>query len=361
MQVWLKSVAVAVAACLSSGCITLSDDYAYMKSSETNAIDVPSDLKRPVSDTEFRLPKNQIKGDLGTQLDIQAPSQVMPLADGSRIDEEEKAAKIWFDKTIVVDDLEAFIWDSLIDYLETEAINVVAMNEKDKVVETDWIAKEQESGYWFWKDYRDIQKARFKYKVTMRPHGRVGNVEVTLEGFEKLTDERLGTEELVAKHRAEVEALNAFIAHFDFRQRKLAKKLQINTPDTQITELGLGFDNEGWAAFTSRRKIEQVWSQTRTLLEALNFEITDFNNSERVYYVKYEQPDSGIWDSLWGEEKDIPELPLIPGEYVVKVGKNGDDITISFFTARDKSIGAEMMTQLHSTFNETAAKAGLEL
>ncbi|MFT5163997.1 MAG: outer membrane protein assembly factor BamC [Alteromonadaceae bacterium] len=319
---WLKCLMVISVAGLAAGCSSseeqvVSEDHRYLESNEGKVIAVPQGLNQPIGDDDFYMPKIPKVGSLGQSLDIRAPTQLLALASGSRLDENNRTSMIWFDQSEVVDDLPKFTWDAINGYLDGQKVVDSQFDETGKTVQTGWVHHLKESSFWSWSTSDETTSYRYKMTMKMKPHGKSGYVSVALTGYQlNGKDVALASLVPVDRTQAEIGFLNEFVYHFQILQELRMDKSK-RTGSTIIT-LALAKDAQGQQALHSDKDIDTVWVDFRMLLEGLGFTIDDVDRSVRQLFVSYKKPEVGFWDSLWGGS-DLPELNLTEGEYIIKV------------------------------------------
>lgn len=352
-----------LAATLVSGCSIFPDAdkrTTYLEASKSESLVIPEGLQPVQKASQYRIPDNSLQGNTGDQLDIRAPSQVLTIASGSRTEEEEIGAKIWFDQTPTIDNLEAFIWKALVSYAEEEGLGIVQQDRVNLTLETGWLENQVLEGFWWWEEHVSINRARVSFKVNMRPHGRSGYVTAEVVEYEALSDLERSRKPLIQKQRLAIQALNEFIIQYDYLQRQLVATVVANRSAYSEQTLIVAENAKGEAAFTSEKRIDAVWSQTRSALEQLNFAVTDYNNSDRVYYVTYAKPESNFWGGMFGDD-NAPPLPLDNGEYLVKVTGKGDVVAITFYHSDNTAFSQSLLEQISPIFMQVVEQSGLEL
>ncbi|WP_199608879.1 outer membrane protein assembly factor BamC [Flocculibacter collagenilyticus] len=361
MQQYLKISVLVTTLSVLYGCsifTTHDDEYAYTKAETREGIKTPEGLDSPIIREEYQLPKNQFEGEIGESLELLTPVQIIPVAEASRVDEGETAAKVWIDKKKEIKNLQSFIWNTLHEYLEAENIGVDRILEDQKSLISGWVLKQEESGYWLWKSLDTSEGKRFEFTVEMLPHGRTGSVTAKLhEYLVNDGDDLTADVSAIAQKRAEANALNSFLIYFDYKYRKLQSEA---AADGSRVTLNLGFDKDGNAAYISKYNEASVWSQVLPVIEELGFTVTDLNVSKRVYYVDYEEPEESFWDNLWEDREDIT-LKLLPAKYIIKVAAIDDGTSITIFDENEKPVNEQVLVDGHNAFIKVIRDLNLEL
>jgi len=107
---YLSLLALSLTACGSVNNKQAQGSFEYQNKVEANDLVIPANLNKPKQANDFFV-TNKInhQGPIGEDMDIRAPSLVMPVAASSRVVEESGIAIIWFDKVLENKDLLGFI------------------------------------------------------------------------------------------------------------------------------------------------------------------------------------------------------------------------------------------------------------
>ncbi len=365
----LRSIVIAGLVTTVAGCSMFSDseervvseDHLYLEAVEAQVISVPQGFEAPSGSEDFYMPKEPAAGPLGEDLDIQAPTQLLALASGSRLDEQNRTSMIWLDQSEVVNNLSKFTWEAIKGYLTGQKVTGSNFDENSTTVETGWVTHVKESSFWSWGTSDVVTNYKYKMALTMRPHGKTAAVSVELSGHQlDGQDVPLSSLTTEQRQRAEIGFLNEFVYHFQILQELRIDKAK--RTGSKIITLTTANDADGSPVFHSIKSVDTVWVEMRVLLEGIGFTIDDVDRSVRKLFISYQKPDVGFWDSLWGNS-DIPELELTPGEYVIKV-TDGIKPGESFVILSDKDeqrLPANNYQAISTQLVDMAKKLGLEL
>lgn len=280
----------------------------------TEGLKVPAELTPPSKDPAYDLTPTQYRSaEESAKYLIKAPAQVMTFAQGSWVNEGDKAARIFFDKNEGIQDLEAFIWQAIDDLFTEQAVTVLS-REQGNVI-TDWYSIEKPASVWWWQEEKEVSRQKFKFIVESEEHQRTASVKVELDDFQSKDEALTG----VLQQRLEVSALNAFVEQFDFNYRQLLVKLN---KARGIVSLAMGFDDKGNAAFVTEQKATDVFERFPGFLERVGFTIDEVEASRNVIFATYNEPSESVWDSIWGD--DVRKLPIEPGQYQLLVSTKSD-------------------------------------
>ncbi|WP_337840313.1 outer membrane protein assembly factor BamC [Rheinheimera sp.] len=291
-----------------------------------------------------------------SEAELKSPMQVLALATNSRVEEEEKEARVWFERSEFTGELLPYLQQSIRTFGAEKNIEITQKDDQGLVFETGWVTRTEEEGWWWWKQMVDKEQSRFLLILDPKSHGRSIGVRSQLLEHRYLNDESRQLTP-IAQKREEVYFLNRYIdqvATIELEQikRKKAQLVKVN--------LTTGFDAEGNAVMLTSQNLDQTWLQLEVLFEQNGFTVTDLNRTSYTYYLSYKQPETGFWDSLWGAE-EATQLPLSEGDYQLVLKKHELGTSLSWRDSEGKVLSAELVNSLHQALLPMIQKAGLEL
>ncbi|MFQ3267611.1 MAG: outer membrane protein assembly factor BamC, partial [Colwellia sp.] len=215
---YLSLLALSLTACGSVNNKQAQGSFDYQNKPEANDLVIPANLNKPKQAKDFFV-TNKInhQGPVGKDMDIRAPSLVMPVAASSRVVDESSIAIIWFDKVLEEKDLLEFIEKVVKEQLAEDQISFNYIEEdievtlskviegasslketsikregiKTAIIESDWYHNEIDVG-WIFTDIQFSKSLRFRYQLLAKPHGRSVSLRVSLVDFIK-TDDKGGS------------------------------------------------------------------------------------------------------------------------------------------------------------------------
>ncbi|MFT5815481.1 MAG: outer membrane protein assembly factor BamC, partial [Psychroserpens sp.] len=298
-------------------------------------------------DTYFVTDKINHKGPVGGDVDVRAPSLILPIAASTRTESTSTASKIWFDQVLDDNDLKGFVLQALKGQLATDNVELKQIDEAGLVYESYWYHREIEAGTWPFKSIAISESIRYRYTFENKSHGR--SVALVVELLEYLKTDQAGVSkriDIIDKQRAEMNMLNEVIAQVDFQYRlKQQEKRLLRANQTFVS---LAVNDTGEAAYAVEIDVDLLWSNLPLFFEDHGFSITDLNESTKIYYVDYVKPES----SFWGDSLPVVELPN--GKYQFQVEKMDAKSTVTLYD--DEGTGLSKTT-LEKIFN--VMEAGL--
>ena len=318
--------------------------FEYANRGEAKALTIPEGLLTPKENQDFHVPDViNSNAPIGAEMDIRAPSLVIPMAAASRIEGNEGEAQVWFDQVIDEKDLLTFIRNAVKSQLATDKVALTAVGSDDMVFESEWYSSEKEAGFWLFKKIEETEGMRFKYTLDIKPHGRSVAIKVDLIDYTK-TDLSGTTTSIdsINEHRAEMAMLNTLIGEVDYQYRIYKHELLQTKASQILVSLGRNVKND--AAFIVELELDSLWTNIPTFFRENGIEVTDLNESKHIYYVDYIKPELGFWESIWGDEK--PVLDLSDGKYQFVLSAIEKTTAVTLLNKEGVALSPEILEKL---------------
>jgi uncharacterized lipoprotein len=281
--------------------------------------------------------------------------QVLALATNSRVEEEEKEARIWFERSEFTGELLPYLKKNLLDFGQEKQIEITSKGQDGLTYETGWVSRFEEEGFWFWKSQVEKEQSRFLIKLEPKTHGRAVGVRVQLVEHRFIdNNNKLSA---IAQKREEVYFLNRLVDKV--ATVELAQIKQKKAQSRQVT-LTTGFDAEGNPTMLTGQSIDVAWSQLELLFEQNGFAVNDLNRTNYTFFLSYAEPDTGFWDSLWSSD-EIITVPLAAGDYQLVLTKSQVGTSLSWRDGSGKVLSAEKVNELYQALVQIIRKNNIEL
>lgn len=354
MQYWIP--ASLIASLFISGCSLFPEDVAEQGSVESKPLaelKVPAGLAAAKKPAQFDIPP--APNAPVTDVELKSPMQVLALATNSRVDEEEKEARIWFERSEFTGELLPYLRKNLLDFGKEKQIEITQKDQEGLVFESGWVSRFEEEGFWLWKDMVEKEQSRFLIVFEPKTHGRTVGVKVQLLDHRFIeNDNKLSA---IAQKREEVYFLNRVVdkvATVELAQIKM-KKAQ----SRQVT-LTTGFDADGNAVMITGQPIDSAWTQLELMFEQNGFTVTDLDRTKYVFFLTYQEPETGFWDSLWSSEETIV-VPLAAGDYQLALKKSEIGTSLIWRDSSGKELSADQVSDLQQALVKIIRKDNIEL
>lgn len=335
---YLSLLAMSLTACSSVNQKQAQGSFDYQNKPEATELIIPDNLNKPKQAKDFFVTdKINHQGPIGKDMDIRAPSLVMPIAASSRVVEESSVAIIWFDKVLEDKDLLDFIEKVIKDKLSEDNVSYNYITEdteetlskviegatslketsikregiRTKILESDWYHNEVETG-WIFTEIEYSKSVRFRFQLLAKSHGRSVSLRISLVDFLE-TDKRGGNKTMdpIDKQRAEKAMLNELIASVDYNYRIQQREDRLKRANQKLVSIGKNTESEH--AYIIEMGLTDLWGNMPLFFEKHGFTITDLNEDKKIYYVDFVKPDTSVWDSIWGN--DVPVIDVSDSHY----------------------------------------------
>ncbi|WP_110457947.1 outer membrane protein assembly factor BamC [Shewanella algidipiscicola] len=331
-----------------------SDEYVLLESQPKLVI--PQGLNQPKYSSEYDIPPVGNKVDtslVGKKLDIRPPLQVLPMAEGTHVEESSDSIKVVVESIDNDIDLRSEMLDILKAYLNSKSIKMVKEDDEAGIIETDWIENQEliDSNLWGADDVYLVRQ-RYRFTVNVRPHGRSGNLAIELIDHEERFD---GQDQDVIlsgedKRRYTVDMLNNTIAFMSVKRAQLIKAKRLKQSlgiDVSLVKAESTVDTEPGASYwLAQAPFNRTWDRLRIVLPEMGFEVVDMDSNKGLYFISVND-DSGFWSSLWNDNK----LPLEQGSYRLRIEQDRDNTNTRIYLndMNDEPLSNEMIETVYQT------------
>ncbi len=369
---YLSLLALSLTACGSVNNKQAQGSFEYQNKPESNDLVIPANLNKPQQAKDFFVTdKINHQGPIGEDMDIRAPSLVMPVAASSRVVEESGIAIIWFDKVIEDKDLLEFIERVVKEQLAEDKVTYNYIEEdtevtlskviegatslketsikregiKTAIIESDWYHSEVDAG-WIFTDIQLSKSVRFRFQLLAKSHGRSVSLRVSLIDFLQ-TDDKGGSKTMdpIDKQRAEKAMLNELIAAVDYNYRVQQREDRLTRANQKLVTIGKNIEEE--QAYVIEMGLEDLWGNMPLFFEKHGFTITDLNEDKKIYYVDFVKPETSVWDSIWGD--DVPVIDVNDEGYqfvLAPVDDTNQKTTVTIYKADGEPLTLEALERI---------------
>ncbi|XQW86394.1 outer membrane protein assembly factor BamC [Thalassotalea piscium] len=344
----LSLICIAVTGCSTVSKKSAMGDFDYVTKEETPALVIPKNLSQPQYKDEYRINSNiNDKGPIGKNVDVRAPSLALPIAAASRVENNNEQAKVWFDKVLEDRDLQQFIYQAIVAELATEKVTLTEVDADKLLYQSSWFTNEKESG-WLFTSIDETIRVRFNYQLETKPHGRSVAVVVSLADFEKIDETGKTTEiDLIDKERYEMAMLNEIIGQVDYQYQRSQRENQVLHANQEL--VSIGENKEGQAAYIVEMDSDMLWSNMPILFSKYGFAVNDLNESKQSYFVTYTKPETGIWDSLWGDDAAVIDMP--EGKYQFNLESLEKNTAVTILNSNSEPLPKAQLEKMFDVMN----------
>lgn len=361
--VGLSLVALALASCSSkSEREVASGSFEYLEASQHSTMEVPAELDTPNYSQRYNLPdvgEEAPKDLVGKKLKIVPPSLILPLVNGTHVEEGSEDAKVLFDQIDDSEPLQKTVWDTVLTYLEKNNIGVERFDKENNVLVTNWVTelRETDSRWYDFSNNVNTIKKKFKFTMGLAPHGRTASLKNELIDYVDTNGKTaLKSVDLISKRNEEASFLNSIISEYDFGIR-LATTQRIEMI-RQGFNTEMGFDPDGNPAFMVDAVYENTWPRLLLVLRKMGFDVKDLDQSTGLLFVQYNGSEGSWWSGLFGSKTD---LGIGKEEYRLKLNDVGEKTSVTFMNNESKPFDAKKVTKLFGPFKENMANEDLDI
>lgn len=339
-----------------------SGGYEYMQSESRDAdLKVPDGLQMPKRSNRYDLPslKSSNKTNIiGQEVRVSSPRLILPLVNGSHVEEGTQHAKVLFDQVNDNKDLDTTIWDKVLGYLEQNNIGVSSFDRKTNTLVTDWVISVTEldsKWYEITSDYIE-HATKFKLSLDLAPHGRTASLSSEIvEYVDQNGNAALTSMDVFSKRNNEVDFLNYIIQEYDIDIRLAQTQRIARIRDGFNTELG--FNSADESALIIDASYNNAWPRLLLVLRKMGFDVIDLDQSSGIMFVLYNGEDNGFWSGVFGGN----ELLLEKGNYRIFVKRAGSKTSVTFKDDENVAFDPTQVTDLFPVFRDYMAADDLDI
>ncbi|CAH9054640.1 Outer membrane protein assembly factor BamC [Pseudoalteromonas holothuriae] len=353
MQYWIpKTLAIGVLLGL-SGCSVFTNDAHHERNYRANEpVKVPAHLQQPSQDPMYTMSVERFESDPDAK-GYRPPQQVLTVAQGSWVEENDQMARVFFDKNDGIEDLVGFIWNSVDSVMASHNTSLSDDNRAQGSVSTHWYSLIKPVEGWFWEDDEVVSQQKFRFIVEQKEHQRTASLRAELLDYKS---DGVALNELL-KQQLEARAVNEVVSEFDYLYRILVVQMR---KQQGVLSLELGFDKDGNGALLTEQSVDIVTERFSGFLERVNFTIIKIDDETNEILTRYEKPDDSVWDSIWGDE--AVQLPLESGDYKIAVATTDDGSTsLTWKDAQGNVLDTDVMAQLQQILLQVLRDKGLTI
>ncbi|MCL1091640.1 outer membrane protein assembly factor BamC [Shewanella profunda] len=325
----------------------------YVQAEQAPMLKIPEGLKTPFYNKEYQVPPLGPKANtalVGKTLDIRPPLQVLPMAEGTHVEEGSDNIKIVVESIENSGDLKQEIFANLDGFLAKQAIPVRSRDFDKSSIETDWIESREviESSMWG-TDKVYLLRQRYRFDVETRPHGRTANVSIHLVEHEEFYDDKAQVVLLSGedKQRYTIDMLNSAIAYMSIKRDQAIQANRLK--QTLGINVDLVTPEEGAAYWSAKAPYKQVWDRLRIVLPEMGFEIADMDSAKGLYFIKFTD-NSGFWSSLWSDNK----VSLEEGSYrlLLEDGDTPEETKLFLRDGEDQPLANDVISNINQSLSD---------
>ncbi|MDB1124578.1 outer membrane protein assembly factor BamC [Vibrio algarum] len=307
------------------------DDFEYLETVPFESWTVQEGAKGEFY-PNYDIPVGDYDGNIGPDVDIRPPQQILELIPGARSEVKDGVVSIWLLREDEVDN----VWESVNDMIVER--NIKLRVDSETRLESDWISWESE-------DEENLIEARYLFErieANNRYGFQVSLIDWKENGIAKVVSR-------TNKERYNTFMTNVITSTYDQRLRAEAdrKALQL----VKQIPISMGKDRSGLPVIIARAPYNAFWQRLTTVLPKLGFQLEERNQSQGLLKAKYSEPDDEFWTSI-----GTKPLSLESKTYTFLLGDMGNRTSINITDSTGKPVTAEVLESIVPAFAAVIAK-----
>ncbi|RUO44319.1 hypothetical protein CWE15_03875 [Aliidiomarina taiwanensis] len=283
--------ALALSACSSQRNVA-DGSFDYLDIEKQEVVKGTQELVLQKPDNKYYIPEIHVDPEqaaLGENVPIRPPMQVIAAAPGSRVEEGSRESKIFFDAIESITNLEAGIWQHVVQVVETLGADYQVDEEEKRLVVAPFrqvVDSTRRSGITnFISRERIVTESEYglELDLNMASHGRSGELEAKVTAPKYFVDNEQQPLPMNFARNIEANLLNniSIAMERSYRVNRTAFA-------QQEVVLAIGATKNGNAAFTMDTDFNSGWVLLPGIFSKNQLTVTDLNQSEGMYYTSYE-------------------------------------------------------------------------
>nr|WP_285229772.1 outer membrane protein assembly factor BamC [Motilimonas eburnea] len=266
---------------------------------------------------------------LGKKVDVRSPSQVLPVLQGTYVNESADKVTVTFTEAIRGGSVKDDVWALMLNFLAQQNVATVSLDKTKGELVSDYFIFEETFGS-FWNKTRFRSKEQYKFYLNESSSSRSASLAVELLDVSESIDGDLssGTITPADKNRYETNMINRLLVFALAEHQRAAGNAQ--TADNRVP-IELGFDENGLPAWLTTVEYDTVWQKLPLALSALNFEEKASNKTLGFYRMSFKQPTEKFW-----KEQGVRPFSLDKGDYLFQLGQSKEGQTVVTIFDKDK-------------------------
>lgn len=307
--------------------------FEYLEVGLQQQVEPAPNKKLPTPSNRFNVPEANQTGPVGKIVPVLAPTLVWPLANGSRLEESEQGAHIYFDEIEGMSNVGQYVWQGALQALRLRNVGIVEQQERQRIV-TDWL----EESFTHGEDDDNVTiRRRIALNFETAEHGRTTTIrsEVVEQQIDAENNVEVTPTYLAFRDQnAATAALNMVVSEIAITQ--MAGVAAVDDDGTVAVDMG--FDEDGYASIVLGASFGFTWGLMQEVLPELGFEVDDYNRELGRYYTIY-----GVKKSFWFSRNVDGKLELPRGDYEIKVTGDQKQTTVTLFRDGNPLSAAQVM------------------
>lgn len=299
---------------------------AYLKSTPLIPLKTPSGVTLPEHNNEFDIPGVKSSGQIGKQVDIRPPAQLLALVTGSQSQFSGNSA------TLLLDQVPGEpLWSQINAIIKQLKYPIAAQDSTSQTLNTGWIE-------WVRKDENQPWRARYQITIKSSAYQQVLAVSVT-----ELQHEGQAISDDKALQRYSAIMLNKLAYQLDQRENQRLAIQSSNSGDQLMVQSGA--DDVGLPVLIVRGTFNAVWVRLPDAMQKIGMTVKDSNRPQGSMTVSYKPLSESEWQQLGARDPG-----LASGDYKLQVGDLENRSSLQFIDPKGHTLSQSQNDALVAAF-----------
>ncbi len=297
------------------------DDFKYLETPEFSEWQLAADAT-PQYYPNYQIPEGDFKGEIGRDVDIRPPQQILELIPGARVEEENGEITLWMIQEKEADQ----VWETAKGILANNGVKL-RQNTND-LIETDWMV-------WVSED-EDVELGSRHEVTRFNANNRYG--------FKIRLIEWREAGEVKEVSRANKERYNTLMTNFVAARYDTLLREEAARKAEQLVKqipISMGSDRSGFPVIIARTPYNVFWQRVPTLLPTIGFTLEERNQSQGTIKAKFAAPSDDFWTEI-----GVKPINLDGGTYTFLLGDLGNRTSINVTDSSGKPVEADLLEDL---------------
>ncbi len=297
------------------------NDFKYLDSKLADSWNLPADAQ-PEFYPQYTIPEGEFAGQLGKDVDIRPPQQVLELIPGARAEDMDGNVALWLARGEEVEK----VWQTM--HAVGQERKVTFLRDDGNQVETDWIDLSAED--------EEVTIAG-RYRIEKVNQNNRQGIQFSLIEWRQDNKVIALTPELQQRYSRNL--VNLVTSQYDKQLREEAR-LKAQQLIKRIP-ISMGQDRSGLPVIIARAPYEVMWEKLADTLPRLGFSIEERNRSQGSIDVQFDGLDEEVWQQI-----GVKPLSIEQRDYTLLVGDLGNRTSINVTNAQGKPIDESQLQGL---------------
>jgi outer membrane protein assembly factor BamC len=299
------------------------DDFTYLDATALKEWTIPADAT-PQFYPNYDIPAGPFQGQVGGNVDIRPPMQVLEILSGVRIEPGVNSVTYLMANKDIADQF----WSVIVQRV-TES-GVIGAEQSATKLESNWIDLQKDED-------ESSDKYRAKYRFSRGNKGSLAGIKIDFVELQNPSGE-VETSSFLQQRYIALLSNQLNIRYDDIKRAELAR---IALESAKHIDVNMGTDRSGLPIIIARASYDIFWQKLPDLITKAGFSIEDRNQSQGTIDVKFNNPGDKVWQEL-----SVAPLTLDEASYTIMLGDLGSRTSLNITNSKGKPLPQETLEAL---------------